>query len=215
MENLNLAKPASSARIQHTTASSAHKPDPCADLKCPPGAKCIATPDASSATCQCPTKKCYGEARVTVHGSNPNIDDKYLTNVFLENFYANVAKCSSYGDSVGSRPICGVDGKDYANMCELHKSSCLANRMIAVKFQGSCDPCASVECLSPSVCVMDSERKPHCRCGDTCPSDFQPVCGSDGRSYSSQCHLQQEACRSQRHLRILYKGLCESGTYGC
>lgn len=76
------------------------------------------------------------------------------------------------------------------------------------------DPCASVECLSPSVCVLDSERKPHCRCGDTCPSDFQPVCGSDGRSYSSQCHLQQEACRSQRHLRILYKGLCESGTYG-
>lgn len=47
-------------------------------------------------------------------------------------------RCSSYGDSVGSRPICGVDGKDYANMCELHKSSCLANRMIAVKFQGSC-----------------------------------------------------------------------------
>ncbi|XP_046437323.1 agrin-like isoform X5 [Daphnia pulex] len=155
------------------------KPDPCADLKCPPGAKCIATPDASSATCQCPTK------------------------------------CSSYGDSVGSRPICGVDGKDYANMCELHKSSCLANRMIAVKFQGSCDPCASVECLSPSVCVLDSERKPHCRCGDTCPSDFQPVCGSDGRSYSSQCHLQQEACRSQRHLRILYKGLCESGVHPC
>lgn len=34
----------------------ADKPDPCADLKCPPGAKCIATPDASSATCQCPTK---------------------------------------------------------------------------------------------------------------------------------------------------------------
>lgn len=73
------------------------------------------------------------------------------------------------------------------------------------------DPCASIECLSTSVCVLDSERKPHCRCGDTCPSDFQPVCGSDGRSYSSQCHLMQEACRSQRQLRILYKGLCESG----
>lgn len=163
-------------------------------------------------------------------------------------------------------------------MCELHKSSCLANRMIDVKFQGACgeykiniyarrniekqmrrwslgpwnlwhllvflyfftdlfyyffvesihcdtnmkwlwgllvaiDPCASIECPAASVCVLDLERRPHCRCGDTCPSDFQPVCGSDGRSYSSQCHLMQEACRSQRHLRILYKGLCESGTY--
>ncbi|KAI9555274.1 hypothetical protein GHT06_017789 [Daphnia sinensis] len=155
------------------------KPDPCADLKCPPGAKCIAAADASSATCQCPTK------------------------------------CSSYGDSVGSRPVCGADGKDYPNMCELHKSSCLANRRIDVKFQGACDPCASIECLSTSVCVLDSERKPHCRCGDTCPSDFQPVCGSDGRSYSSQCHLMQEACRSQRQLRILYKGLCESGLHPC
>uniref|UniRef100_A0A0P5E0C2 Agrin n=2 Tax=Daphnia magna TaxID=35525 RepID=A0A0P5E0C2_9CRUS len=155
------------------------KPDPCADLKCPPGAKCIAAADASSATCQCPTK------------------------------------CSSYGDSVGSRPVCGADGKDYPNTCELHKSSCLANRRIDVKFQGACDPCASIECLSTSVCVLDSERKPHCRCGDTCPSDFQPVCGSDGRSYSSQCHLMQEACRSQRQLRILYKGLCESGVHPC
>uniref|UniRef100_A0A0P6FGP9 Agrin n=1 Tax=Daphnia magna TaxID=35525 RepID=A0A0P6FGP9_9CRUS len=155
------------------------KPDPCADLKCPPGAKCIAAADASSASCQCPTK------------------------------------CSSYGDSVGSRPVCGADGKDYPNTCELHKSSCLANRRIDVKFQGACDPCASIECLSTSVCVLDSERKPHCRCGDTCPSDFQPVCGSDGRSYSSQCHLMQEACRSQRQLRILYKGLCESGVHPC
>lgn len=77
---------------------------------------------------------------------------------------------------------------------------------------GSIDPCASIECPAASVCILDLERRPHCRCGDTCPSDFQPVCGSDGRSYSSQCHLMQEACRSQRHLRILYKGLCESGT---
>ena len=47
-------------------------------------------------------------------------------------------RCSSYGDSVGSRPVCGSDGRDYPNMCELHKSSCLANRMIDVKFQGAC-----------------------------------------------------------------------------
>jgi len=39
------------------------KPDPCALLKCPPGAKCVIqsspTPDdadAKTATCQCPTK---------------------------------------------------------------------------------------------------------------------------------------------------------------
>ena len=50
----------------------------------------------------------------------------------------NFHRCPSYGDSVGSRPVCGADGNDYSNMCELHKSSCLANRMIEVKFHGAC-----------------------------------------------------------------------------
>ena len=39
---------------------------------------------------------------------------------------------------MGSRPVCGVDGKDYPNLCELSKSSCHANRLIEVKFQGVC-----------------------------------------------------------------------------
>ena len=77
------------------------------------------------------------------------------------------------------------------------------------------DPCAEVECPLPSVCQLDGERKAQCRCGTICPSDFQPVCGSDGRSYSSQCHLQQEACQTERNLRILHKGLCESALHPC
>ena len=75
------------------------------------------------------------------------------------------------------------------------------------------DPCQSVECAPPAVCVLDGQRRPQCLCGTPCPSDFQPVCGSDGRSYSSQCHLLQEACRTQRNLRILFNGVCQSGDF--
>lgn len=50
----------------------------------------------------------------------------------------SISRCPAYGDSVGSRPVCGADGRDYANVCELNKSSCHANRSVDVKFQGVC-----------------------------------------------------------------------------
>ena len=34
------------------------------------------------------------------------------------------------------------------------------------------------------------------------------VCGSDGNSYESHCHLHQAACRSDRHVTPLYSGFC-------
>jgi hypothetical protein len=34
--------------------------------------------------------------------------------------------------------LCGVDGKDYANLCELQRTACVSNRPIEIKFQGLC-----------------------------------------------------------------------------
>ena len=50
-------------------------------------------------------------------------------------------ECYSYGDSVGSTPVCGNDGQDYANLCELKLASCNTMREIMVKYYGKCSKC--------------------------------------------------------------------------
>lgn len=47
-------------------------------------------------------------------------------------------KCYDFGDSVGSKPICGNDDKDYANFCELKKAACETMTIIKIKHYGKC-----------------------------------------------------------------------------
>ncbi|XP_033609084.1 agrin isoform X4 [Cryptotermes secundus] len=164
-------------RVQH--AGDCEMKDPCRDKKCPYGARCIASVDGLTATCECPTR------------------------------------CPAYGDHTGSRPVCGSDGIDYKDQCELRRAACAANREVTVRFHGKCDPCENVNCPQPEVCQLDEQRNPVCRCGDTCSLEFTPVCGSDGKTYQNECSLRQEACRSRKNLRIIYRGKCSSGVNPC
>lgn len=73
------------------------------------------------------------------------------------------------------------------------------------------DPCEDILCTTPQVCHLDDERRPVCRCSEVCTMDFNPVCGSDGKTYANECVMRQESCRSRRDLRIIYRGKCSSG----
>ncbi|RUS83809.1 hypothetical protein EGW08_008421, partial [Elysia chlorotica] len=126
------------------------------------------------------------------------------------------SECPNYGDSQGGGPVCGSNGVDYPNMCELRKESCTSMKNIRVKYYGKCDPCQGVSCKEPKVCkVLEPDRTPSCACNIFCPTELNFVCGTDGKTYSNQCLLRQQACRDSRDIRQLYNGKCSPENNPC
>ncbi|KAK7483098.1 hypothetical protein BaRGS_00025666, partial [Batillaria attramentaria] len=126
------------------------------------------------------------------------------------------SECYRFGDSDGSKPVCGTDGKDYANMCELKKAACSQMSDIRVKYYGKCDPCEGHRCEPPEICQVDGDqRKPVCRCKYACFSDMAPVCGTDGKTYGNKCYLDMEACKQRKQLKVLYQGQCSTANNPC
>ncbi|XP_076472604.1 agrin-like [Babylonia areolata] len=124
-------------------------------------------------------------------------------------------KCYRYGDNVGSKPVCGSDGHDYANLCEMKKAACNNLTDIRVKYYGKCDPCEGVRCEPPEVCQVDTHRLPTCQCKYQCDKELAPVCGSDGKTYSNSCFLDMQACKQHRKIAVLYNGECTTDSNPC
>ncbi|XP_072174629.1 agrin-like [Diadema setosum] len=114
-------------------------------------------------------------------------------------------------------PVCGSDGVDYPNECEMNVAACTQRKNITIVFEGECDPCQTVE-YENAICKLDRNRRPMPSCDGLCPGvPTGPVCGSDGDTYPSDCDLLRVACLSGLEgLLIVYtQGPCEQGTHPC
>ena len=48
-------------------------------------------------------------------------------------------------------------------------------------------------------------------CPEICTNQYNPVCGTDGETYSNKCELRKEACTNNQQLRIAHNGDCQQG----
>lgn len=97
-------------------------------------------------------------------------------------------------------PVCGSDGQTYSNSCELKIMRCLDPSITQVS-EGECGATSTGTSSSGSVnCAAIS-------CLDT----YDPVCGSDGETYSNQCNLGVASCFDES-ITLSSEGECGSSS---
>ncbi|XP_040843676.1 agrin isoform X2 [Ochotona curzoniae] len=102
-------------------------------------------------------------------------------------------------------PVCGSDGVTYGSACELGATACALQKQIHVARKGPCDPCG--QCRFGALCEAETGR---CVCPSECVASAQPVCGSDGHTYASECEMNVHACTHQIVLHVASAGPCKT-----
>ncbi|XP_067217874.1 ovomucoid-like isoform X2 [Chanodichthys erythropterus] len=94
-------------------------------------------------------------------------------------------------------PVCGSDGKTYSNECLLCAAIKTSNTTILIVKKGECDQPLQPDCKSYS--------------SNACPLNYDPVCGSDGKTYSNECMLCAAIKESGTEIFIVKQGRCDEG----
>merc|ERR1712038_996795 len=87
-------------------------------------------------------------------------------------------------------PVCGSDGQTYSNECFLDMENC-RNRYLEINVA------YSGECFSKRS-----------ECAEYCPLNYDPVCGSNGKTYSNECALEVENCQKKSRVSVIKRGKC-------
>ena len=119
-------------------------------------------------------------------------------------------------------PVCGTDGRTYGNSCLITAKNCRTNANIRVVSKGKCGESQPGEknllLISQTFCFIDERIKgiSFTECGvlETfgrrvfCPMHYDPVCGTDGKTYGNHCEIIAENCRTKANIRVANKGKC-------
>ena len=70
------------------------------------------------------------------------------------------------------------------------------------------DPCSAVDCDYYGICISDERRATSCVCRETYPDSYQPVCGSDFKTYSNVEAMKVASCKSRKKITQRSNGRC-------
>nr|CDP92328.1 Bm4004, isoform j [Brugia malayi] len=120
-----------------------------------------------------------------------------------------VCRCIEYCPPI-TKPVCSINGKTYDNECVMLRSACMSKMHNAVRHAGPCDfgVCAGYDGCRPFEICIDRDGHPVCEC-ETCDSQLNEVCASDGITYANECKMRLESCLTNRFIYQKYSGVCD------
>ncbi|XP_065817416.1 agrin isoform X11 [Labrus bergylta] len=193
----------------------------CKRVECPSLVAPVCGSDSSTYSNECELEKaqCHAQRRIKVLRKGPcSLKDPCADvacsygSTCVQSSDGLSAKCMCPLGCEGKpkQTVCGSDGKDYPNECELHQHACKNQKNIRVQYPGPCDPCKDSENSVNTMCRVEALTRQPLMFGlpESCPPANEPLCASDGRTYSSECAMTSSGMQKGVKLRKIYAGRC-------
>lgn len=138
-----------------------------------------------------------------------------LNNIKVESFNYSIGYCigcehftchstACHSTCSHQHYVCGSDGRTYHSECDVERVKCETGLNIAVVKLDKCERPCERQCVFGAQCVNGMCVCHHIKCGN----QYEPLCGSNGKTFQNSCLLRLFQCKTQQTIDIHYNGQC-------